>query len=103
MLPKFEVSIDAPAHLVYKDEKIRPSIRAKYTNGKPVKGEATITVQPKDLAHEKPLMTDLIIKKTVKIDGKANVEFDMTTDLKVIVGYYIDYEIEAVVEEELTG
>lgn len=103
MLPKFEVTIDAPAHQVYKDEKIRATIRAKYTYGKPVKGEATVTVQPTFYGGWQPVMTDLVSQKTVKIDGKGNVEFDMKTDLKITEEYQRDYEIEAVVEEALTG
>lgn len=44
--------------------------------------------------------------KTIKIDGKGSVEFDVETDLKPKFGEYptsLTYDIQAIVIEELTG
>lgn len=48
-------------------------------------------------------MDNLVNRKVVKVDGKGIVEFDMKTDLKITEEYQREFEIEATVEEELTG
>lgn len=103
VLPKFDVTIDTPKHQTYKDEKIRAVIRSKYTYGKPVKGEATISVFPKTYGSFQPLISNLITRKVVKIDGKATVEFDIKNELNFNENYEQTIQIEAVVEEELSG
>jgi CD109 antigen len=42
VLPKYEVTVETEPYLTLKDEKIVATVRAKYTYGNPVKGEATI-------------------------------------------------------------
>lgn len=39
----------------------------------------------------------------IKVDGKGHVEFDMKEDMKITDEYQREYDMEAVVEEELTG
>lgn len=103
VLPKFDVMVDTPKHQAYKDEKIRAVIRSKYTFGKPVKGEATISVFPKIYGSFQPLIHNLITRKVIKIDGKGTVEFDIKGELNFNQNYEQTIQIEAVVEEELTG
>uniref|UniRef100_A0A336LNM3 CD109 antigen n=1 Tax=Culicoides sonorensis TaxID=179676 RepID=A0A336LNM3_CULSO len=104
VLPKFEVTIDTPPHGVFKDGKIRATVRSKYTYGKPVKGEATISAYPTlYIGSVQPFIQDAIARKVVPIDGKATVEFDIKEELKLDQEYERDVIIEAIVEEELTG
>ncbi|XP_063696587.1 CD109 antigen-like isoform X3 [Culicoides brevitarsis] len=106
VLPKFEVTVDTPPHAVFKDGKIRVTIRSKYTYGKPVKGEATISAFPTlYIGSVQPFIQDAIARKVVPIDGKTVVEFDIKEELKVDSDneYERDVIIEAIVEEELTG
>ncbi|XP_037921191.1 CD109 antigen-like isoform X10 [Hermetia illucens] len=102
VLPKFEVIVDAEKHAYFEDGKIRATIRAKYTYGKPVKGTAEVTVAPK---HSYMFASGAAIqgetKKTVPIDGKAPVEFELLFDRKN--DWDKQMTVTAVVEEKLTG
>lgn len=104
VLPKYEVTIDTPPHGVFKDGKVKATVRSKYTYGKPVKGEATISAYPTlYIGSVQPFIQDAIARKVVPIDGKATVEFDIKEELKLEQEYERDVIIEAIVEEELTG
>ncbi|XP_051162274.1 thioester-containing protein 1 allele S3 isoform X1 [Leptopilina boulardi] len=103
VLPNFEVSIDSPAHIAFKDEKIHVTVRAKYTYGKFVKGEATITAYPDIISSVlQPLYQP--VRKVVDIDGKASVDFDIYKELRLKDDdYFRPVKIEVAVEEALTG
>lgn len=103
VLPKFEVTIDTPKLTTFKDDNIRILVRSKYTYGKPVKGEATISVFPKFFGSYQPFVSSLITRKVVEIDGKASVEFNIRDELGFKEDYQREITIEAVVEEALTG
>lgn len=103
VLPKFEVLIETEKNVLYKDGTIRANIRAKYTYGKPVRGEATVTVQPKIHGAYQPLIGDLVSRKFTKILLKGSVEFDVRTDLKLTTEYERELQMDVLFEEELTG
>lgn len=103
VLPKYEVLIDTPKHQYYKQGKVRASVRTKYTYGKPVKGELTVSVYPKTYGSFQPFALNLIARKAMKIDGKSNVEFDISDELHFKEDYEQAVIMEAIVEEELTG
>ncbi|XP_058450670.1 thioester-containing protein 1 allele R1-like isoform X2 [Malaya genurostris] len=104
VLPKFEVSVESPGITTFKDGKVKAIVRAKYTYGKPVKGEATISAYPDFRFHYiQPFERDVVTRKTVPIDGKGSVEFDLRDEIKLEGEYTREIVIEAVVEEELTG
>lgn len=103
VLPKFDVSIETSKHHYYKDGKLRATIRSKYTYGRALKGEATVSVYPKTYGSFQPLISNLITRKVMKIDGKAFFEFDFKDELNFKEDYEQAIAIEAVVEEELTG
>lgn len=103
MLPKFDVIIDTAKHQTYRDEKLRAVIRTKYFYGKPVKGEATVSVFPKIHGLFQPLISNLITRKVTKIDGKADIEFDIEKELNFNQNYEQTVQIEVVVEEEFSG
>lgn len=103
VLPKFEVTVDAYRHSTFKDGKITATIRSKYTYGKPVKGELTVSFTP--TFFEGSFSPNLIARKTVPLDGKETVEVDLVTELGISKDqqYERDVIIEAIVEETLTG
>jgi CD109 antigen len=53
----------------------------RYTYGKPVKGEATITMYPTIFSGLIQPIFQNPVRKVVAIDGKANVEFDIVKEL----------------------
>lgn len=103
VLPKFDVTIDTPKHQYFQDGKVRATIRSKYTYGKPVKGEVTVSVYPKTYGSFQPFAINLIARKVAKIDGKAYIEFDIERDLHVKEDYEQAMVMEAIVEEEWTS
>ncbi|XP_041780463.1 CD109 antigen-like isoform X9 [Anopheles merus] len=104
VLPKFEVTVESPGITTFKDGKVKAIIRSKYTYGKPVKGEATVSVSPEFQFHYvQPFAKDVITRKVIPIDGKGSVEFDLREDIHLEGDYTRNIVIEAVVEEELTG
>ncbi|XP_052898513.1 thioester-containing protein 1 allele R1-like isoform X2 [Anopheles moucheti] len=104
VLPKFEVTVESPGITTFKDGKVKAIIRSKYTYGKPVKGEATVSASPEFQFHYvQPFAKDVITRKVVPIDGKGSVEFDLREELRLEGDYSRNIVIEAVVEEELTG
>lgn len=76
---------------------------SSYHFGKPIQGETTISVYPKFFGSVQPFVFDLITRKTIPINGKASVEFDIKNELKFIEDYKRDVLLEAVVEEGSTG
>ncbi|XP_035739692.1 CD109 antigen-like isoform X1 [Vespa mandarinia] len=103
VLPKFEVTIDAPKHSTFKESKITATVRAKYTYGKPVKGEATITAYPNIFSGVIQPIFQQPVRKVMPIDGKVTVDFDIVTELRLVDENERPIRIEATVEEELTG
>uniref|UniRef100_A0A6E8VVQ6 CD109 antigen n=1 Tax=Anopheles coluzzii TaxID=1518534 RepID=A0A6E8VVQ6_ANOCL len=104
VLPKFEVTVESPGITTFKDGKVKAIIRSKYTYGKPVKGEATVSVSPEfQFNYVQPFAKDVITRKVIPIDGKGSVEFDLREDIHLEGDYSRNIVIEAVVEEELTG
>ncbi|CRK99836.1 CLUMA_CG013142, isoform B [Clunio marinus] len=104
VLPKYEVIVDSNPHVTFKDGKIRATVRSKYTFGKPVKGQATVSAYPVLwLGGVQPFIQDNIVRKVIQVDGKGSVEFDIREELKIEGDYERYINIEAIFEEELTG
>ena len=55
---------------------------ARYTYGKAVRGEATVTIYPTYYSGLLQPIFQNPVRKVIPIDGKANVEFDITKDLQ---------------------
>lgn len=110
-MEKFEQQFDQSMYfffgnendLQFNDSWVFASFLRRYTYGKPVRGEATVSIQPKIYGSFQPVIHDIISRKVIKIDGKGHVEFDMKEDMKITDEYQREYDMEAVVEEELTG
>ncbi|XP_061388971.1 CD109 antigen-like, partial [Musca vetustissima] len=109
VLPKFSVDIETAKDVAIYDGVIKITVRSKYTYGKPVKGKATVSIasSPRTQAAE----------KTIDVDGKGHLEFDLVKDLKLdhsqfdamsknqnrYYGYLPPLQVLAVVTEGYTG
>ena len=104
VLPKFEFTIDANPDANYKDGKIRATVKAKYTFGKTAKGNATITASREAPTWSYYGNSPKEVSKTVDIDGKKIVEFDIEKDLG-IKDKHREYTVNlcATFTEELSG
>ncbi|KAL9927450.1 thioester-containing protein 3 [Glossina fuscipes fuscipes] len=103
ILPKFVVDITTEKHVIYKDNKISASIKAYYMFGKPIVGEATLSIYPTFFGSLQPFVNDLITRKVMPIDGSAYFEFDIRNELKLKEDYEREYLLDALVEETSTG
>jgi CD109 antigen len=96
------VKVTTPDYIKLKEEKLVATINAKYTYGKPIKGNAKATVYKLSwLGDRKPGLA--LLTKTVPIDGQQVVEFDMKKELLLIKEVKTFLQIDVSVEEELTG
>ncbi|KAK9304587.1 hypothetical protein QLX08_004027 [Tetragonisca angustula] len=103
VLPNFEVTIDTPKHFTFKESKITATIYAKYTYGKAVKGEATVTAYPDIFSGVIQPIYQQPIRKVIPIDGKVIVDFDIYDELKLTDEYERPVMLDVTVEESLTG
>ncbi|XP_075211329.1 CD109 antigen-like isoform X2 [Lycorma delicatula] len=103
VLPKFEVTIDVPKHATFKDSKVVATVRSKYTYGRNVKGEATITAYPMYFSGVIQPIFQAPIRKVIPIDGKATAEFDIVKELKLTDDFERPIQFDVAVEEALTG
>jgi CD109 antigen len=101
VLPKFEFILDANTDANFKDGKITATARAKYTFGKIAKGNATITAEKK---RQWWGQQNKKVTKTVEVDGKKFVEFDIEKELGITEKYQEHtVDLSATFTEELSG
>ncbi|XP_049537278.1 CD109 antigen-like [Anopheles darlingi] len=102
VLPTFEVSVKGDSYTTVDDEILKVAIDSKYTYGKPVVGELTVTVKPEERYYygSKPAT---LCQKTVPINGKTVLEFNLQDELKLSSAYNREFVFEAEVREQLTG
>lgn len=74
-----------------------------YDFGKPIVGEATLSIYPTFFGSLQPFVNDLITRKVVPIDGTAYFEFDIRDELKLKEDYEREYLLDALVEETSTS
>ncbi|ODM93569.1 hypothetical protein Ocin01_13117 [Orchesella cincta] len=88
----------------YKNQKeVQQFTINEYTYGKPVKGELVVSAYPTiHSTYLQPVFTG-VSRKTVRIDGLADVEFDLTKELELTDDYQRVVQLEAMVTERLTG
>ncbi|XP_017908355.1 PREDICTED: CD109 antigen [Capra hircus] len=71
VLPKFEVALQTPLYCSLNSKSLNGTVTAKYTYGKPVKGDLTLTFLPLSFWGVKKNIT-----KILKINGSANFSFN---------------------------
>lgn len=100
VLPKFEIGIDSSADFMPEDKKAHIVVTAKYTHGQPMKGIVIVEVFER---YE----CKAILEKTVVINGRETIEFDIKRDLKFnhnqIQNVIQFYKVKATVTENITG
>ncbi|XP_036328135.1 CD109 antigen-like isoform X1 [Rhagoletis pomonella] len=103
VLPKFEVSIETAKDVAIPDGVIKVTVRSKYTYGKAVKGKASVSIKP--IYHYYGNNDHMEANKTIDVDGKGHVEFDLTKELGISKehSYVPPLKLLAIMEEELTG
>ncbi|KAM7136412.1 CD109 antigen isoform 1-T1 [Molossus nigricans] len=109
VLPKFEVALQTPLYCSLNSKSLRGTVTAKYTYGKPVKGDVTLTFLPLSFWGVKKNIT-----KKFKINGSANFSFN-DEEMKKVMDFSDQLsehlspsspgpvEILATVTESLTG
>ncbi|XP_058422750.1 CD109 antigen [Diceros bicornis minor] len=109
VLPKFEVALQTPLYCSLNSKSLNGTVTAKYTYGKPVKGDVTLTFLPLSFWGMKKNIT-----KKFKINGSANFTFN-DEEMKKVMDFsdglsehmYLSspgpVEILATVTESLTG
>lgn len=105
VLPNFEVTIDATSDFTIKDRKIRGIVRAKYTYGKNVKGRAIVSLKYAQ-SYGDDLDGNYLVIKTVPINGKAPIEFDLEREVRAKFPQYsthITFNMNVMVIEDFTG
>ncbi|XP_037033233.1 CD109 antigen-like [Bradysia coprophila] len=112
VLPKFTVEIESPDYFICDDEKFSVSIRAKYTNGKSVRGTAAVSVARNNMfltPIQAAKYDEMLSRKTVAMNGKVTVEFDVQKEIFLPIDLgsraylYDPYQIRAEFTETLTG
>lgn len=104
ILPTFDVEVFLPSYATYNESDVIATIKATYTYGKPVKGEVTLTVQPRvryNMLTVRPLEQ---FQTKVSLDGSVDIPVTVVRDLNLKTDFF-EREIEffALVQESLTG
>nr|BAR45612.1 thioester-containing protein 1 [Scolopendra japonica] len=104
VLPKFEVIIQLPPFVTWDDTDVTAFIEARYTYGKPVKGQLTLKVTVPFFWWTRDSEKRIAVFNT-SIDGKAEVKLNIVRDLLLNQTYSFTREIKfhAKVTEALTG
>lgn len=95
--------IESDDYFTLDDENVQIILRAKYMHGLPMKGTAIVSISEKIFGYNFPLA-----KKTVVLDGRETIEFNIQDELKLHRGessHFIEmvYEIKAEITETITG
>jgi len=102
VLPRFEVLVDTKHDVAQLEENVKLIVYANYTFGEFVKGTAKVLATvidsdfPEDTLHS--------VSKTVEVEFKKMVEFNIVNDLKIVNSlrpYDINFEV--IFKEHLTG
>uniref|UniRef100_T1IYG2 TEP1-F n=1 Tax=Strigamia maritima TaxID=126957 RepID=T1IYG2_STRMM len=102
VLPSFDVRIDLPNYATFTESDIVATITAKYTYGKPVKGKAVIMVTPLVRSPQIRTYYEDPLRKTVEIDGKVDVPFNLQQELNIKDDYHRMVRFEVIVTESVT-
>ncbi|XP_069165594.1 LOW QUALITY PROTEIN: thioester-containing protein 1 allele R1 [Procambarus clarkii] len=103
VLPKFEVIVSLPQYATFDQKEMVATVEAKYTYGRPVKGEVTLQVTPTYKYGYLQAPYDDPIRVVKQMKGKADIVIDLQGDARLKGDYARELEVTAYVEEELTG
>lgn len=103
VLPKFEVVVDLPEYATFDQKEFTATVNAKYTYGRPVKGEVTLQVTPTYKYGYLQAPYDDPIRVVKQIKGKTDITINLEGDARLKGDYARELEVTAYVQEELTG
>ncbi|XP_019757340.2 CD109 antigen [Dendroctonus ponderosae] len=103
ILPKFVVDVKVPKHITFRDNTLSIAVDTRYSYGKKVVGEATVTAYPTIYSGVIQPIYQTPIRKVVKIDGSSLVEFDIEKDLRLNDEYERVVIVDVTIEEAHTG
>jgi len=106
VLPKFKVSIDTASNIPYQDGVIKATVNAEYTFGKIAKGKATVIAEVESSYKNYQYQTvkpNKKVAKTVDVDGKKFVEFNLKSELNLDSKSVHVVKIQASFKDELSG
>ncbi|XP_037958445.1 CD109 antigen-like [Teleopsis dalmanni] len=105
ILPKFKVTIETETDVYADDTAIRAAIIARYTYGKSAKGVAKVSLSENFYMCFGSQEGQVKCEKTVNVDGKTYVEFDMKNELGVTSKelHFSSLVLKVEFEEDLTG
>lgn len=102
VLPTFETFIETAENVLFEDGKIFANIRGRYTFGKPVHGEAIVTLrQPNNYNGD-----STAVRKVIRVANNGAVEFDLHDDLKLpqmTTTATRSLQLDVTLREEFTG
>uniref|UniRef100_A0A182K440 TEP1-F n=1 Tax=Anopheles christyi TaxID=43041 RepID=A0A182K440_9DIPT len=103
VLPTYEVTVESPGYTFLDDEQLKVVVNSKYTYGKPVAGELTVSVKlASSMCFRREPSETSICQKVVPIDGRTVVDFNLKEILSS-KSYIRELTIDAEVCETLTG
>lgn len=102
VLPKFEVIVTLPEYVTFDEGQMVATVEAKYTYGRPVKGEVTLQVTPTYKYGYLQAPYDDPIRVVKAIKGKTDLTIDLQSDARLKGDYARELEVTAYVKEELT-
>lgn len=102
VLPKFEVTVHLPDYATFDQKTVIATVAAKYTYGRPVKGEVTLQVTPTYKYGYLQAPYDDPIRVVKQMKGKTDITIDLDSDLRLKGDFARELEITAYVQEELT-
>ncbi|XP_046385261.1 CD109 antigen-like [Ischnura elegans] len=104
ILPKFQVIIDLPKHASFQEaEDLDVTIRSKYANDRPIKGEVTISAYP---AYHTELLQPVFrnpVRKVLPIDGETTIRFNLIKEFGISDDFQRIANFDVEVKESLTG
>ncbi|QQP52137.1 CD109 antigen, partial [Caligus rogercresseyi] len=102
VLPQFIVDIDIPKYGLFDEGLTTAKIKAHYSFGVPVEGEATVSIFPKYKSGIlQPLFTRPV-RKVVPIKGEVDVSFNIAKELNIRDDYSREVIFDVEIKESLT-
>ncbi|XP_049864919.1 CD109 antigen-like isoform X2 [Pectinophora gossypiella] len=102
VMPKFQMDIQMPKEILFRDGRFNINITAKHFNGLPVRGELTISAYPVFFSGLLQPVFSSPARKVIDFNGQADVTYDLKTDLDLAEDAARPLVVEAVLEENHT-
>ncbi|KAJ2953639.1 hypothetical protein O0L34_g1251 [Tuta absoluta] len=102
VMPKFQMDLQMPKEILFRDGRFNINVTAKHFNGLPVRGELTISAYAVFFSNLLQPVVSSPSRKVVEFNGQTDVIYDLKTDLDLAEDAARPLVIEAVLEEKDT-